>query len=535
MTKFYNLLLLVSFPFATSNVFGQDWMPFQPQVRYTYSYLKDGKKFYSSNKSSSIQINAKGKWVSFQNTFPVNANQNYLRYPWIEFDSSQCPLNSAGLRPSPVSIALPSSIWGSTAGITSDGWARIYFFSYLKPIDSVQFNIHAAINQNFVYKPSTGATARITQKSWMDLITQVSDSTIKFETSDNHTFWLSKRNGFFMLPSLGATSSGWTPVNLQMAATQGLPGVNYYKKKTKDLITWKAGDTIGYNYKYRTLGSYLHYEYWIRYSVLQRQEIDNGESIRLIVQKAMLRKTYNTPYSLAQPDYFYPPKTDTVVIGYPAWADTIGITHSPVTNGGGFDGGLGGIEPDPSFIQMVLGSGSYYSNSVDHQPVEERDGKLVFSFSTGSMLLDSCPALIRHNDLIIDGGGWAGSSFSEGFGHIFTEYTSVMGFGTKLELDCYKMNGAGKPCIPLLILATESEIKQEPLKIFPNPGINAIRISGESWKNIRIGDVQGRQLLIVENDLQKEAVDVKALPSGLYFVSITGLNGQVQQIKWLKE
>jgi hypothetical protein len=517
-----------------SHAFGQDWMPFQPDVRYTYSYLKGGQRFYSSNKSSALVTDAKGKWVSFQPTFPVDTNNYYVRYSWIGFDSLQCPLNNIGERPSPVSIALPSAIWGSTAGITTDGWARIFYSSYLKPIDSVQFNIHAALNQDFVYKPSTGATARITQKSWLYTPTLVLDSALKFETSDNQTFYLSKRNGFFLLPTLGATCPEWMPANLQLAATQGLPGVNLYKNKAKDLITWQAGDTVGYNYKVwgHTGITYLSFEYWIRYSVLQREEMYNGDSIRLTVQKTMLKRSYATPVSSPKPDSLYPVSIETVVIGYPAWADTSGRTNGPVSIS---ETGFFYIHPESSsFKDLVLGHTRFLSETIDHQPVEVRGGKRVYSYVDRGVLLDTCPALIRHKLFILDAGSWA-SSFSEGFGQILTDARSVMGYGYKFELDCYRMNGAGTGCTPLLILSTDPSIKPETWELFPNPGTHTVHLKGAAWKTVTIRDVQGKTWVSQDGNRPDDQIDVSQLPSGLYFMSITGQQGETQQLKWVKE
>lgn len=382
MIKHSTLLCITAFLITLSHAFGQDWMPFQPEVRYTYSYLKGGQRFYSSNKSSALVTDAKGKWVSFQPTFPVDTNNYYVRYSWIGFDSLLCPLNNIGEHPSPVSIALPSAIWGSTAGITSDGWARIFYSSYLKPIDSMQFHIHAGINQDFVYKPSTGATARITQKAWLSMPTQGLDSAIKIETSDNQTLILSKRNGFVLLPTFGATCPEWMPANLQLAATQGLPGANLYKKKAKDLITWQAGDTVGYNYKIWGAISgltYMSFEYWIRYSVLQREEMYNGDSVRITVQKNMLRRKYNSPGSPEEGDFLYPASTETVVFGYPAWADTLGNTNSPVSHGGNYYYSYGSSESS-SFKEVVLGHTQFLSETIDYQPVEIRGGRRVYTY-----------------------------------------------------------------------------------------------------------------------------------------------------------
>jgi len=532
MLKHSTLLSIAFFLITMSQAFGQDWMPFQPEVRYTYSYLKGGKRLFSSNKSSTLATDAKGKWISFQPTFPVDTNKYYVRYSWIGFDSLQCPLTTTGVHPSPVSIALPAAIWGSTAGITTDGWARIFYSSYLKPIDSVQFHLHAAINQDFVYKPSTGATARITQKAWLSMPTQALDSAIKIETSDNQTLILSKRNGFILLPTLGATCPEWMPANLQLAATQGLPSVNLFKKKAKDLITWKPGDTVGYNYKDWTNGSFLNYEYWIRYTVLQRQELYNGDSIRFTVQKEMLKRTYSTPFSPAQPDFLYPPTSETVVIGYPAWADTLGNTNSPVSNNGYDNSSINPVSS--SFKDLVLGHTSFLSETIDYQPVEIRGGRRVYSYFDQGVLLDTCPALIRHRAFVIDGGGWA-SSYSEGFGQILTDSRSVMGSGIRFELDCYRMNGAGTGCIPLLILSTDPAIKPETWELFPNPGTHTFHLKGAAWKTVTIRDVQGKPWVRQDGNLQDEQIDVSQLPSGLYFMFITGQQGETQQLKWVKE
>jgi len=535
MKKYYSVLLTFSFQLAIFNAFGQDWMPFQPNVRYTYKYAEAGKTMQASNKSSALVTSSRGKWISFQHTFPVGTYQPYVRYSWIEFDSSQCPLNSNGQHPSPLSIALPSSLWGSEAGITNEGWAKIYFSTYSKPIDSVQFNIHAALNQDFVYKPSTGATARITEKAWINLVTQVSDSALKFMTSDNQIFWLSKTRGFFMLPTLAETNAQWTSTILQLVTTQGLPGLNQYKKKVKDLFGWQMGDTLGYHYlRYGGSFGMIHLEnqYWIRYAVLQRQELNNGDSVRFMLQKEMLKKTPSSPFSPAKPDILYAPTFETATLGYPAWADTLGNTFGPIAKMGSISDEFG---ESSTFKDLVSGRFTLsYRQPVVYKAMEEKGGRLVYSFDDYGLLLDTCPVPMAHPLIVLDGGGIY-SSYSEGFGHILTKGFAMSFRNMSIELDCYKLNGAGPGCTPLLVLSAKTELNQIPWKIFPNPGKNTLNISGELWKSITIRDVQGKLTESHFGSLHKESIDVKPLPVGLYFISIAGQNGQIQQLKWIKE
>lgn len=70
-------------------------------------------------------------------------------------------------------------------------------------------------------------------------------------------------------------------------------------------------------------------------------------------------------------------------------------------------------------------------------------------------------------------------------------------------------------------------------KVYPNPAMDMVTVEGDDIENIRIVDVQGREM---NAEVQKITgsqcmVNVKSLSSGLYFVEITDIYHRVSQVK----
>jgi hypothetical protein len=82
-------------------------------------------------------------------------------------------------------------------------------------------------------------------------------------------------------------------------------------------------------------------------------------------------------------------------------------------------------------------------------------------------------------------------------------------------------------------MGMESVQKKNKFTVSPNPFIDQINISGETIpRHITIFSITGNSLIHIENS---DIIDTSRLSNGVYFLSITDMNGDIETHKLIKK
>lgn len=69
------------------------------------------------------------------------------------------------------------------------------------------------------------------------------------------------------------------------------------------------------------------------------------------------------------------------------------------------------------------------------------------------------------------------------------------------------------------ITSNTDNIISDPIKIYPNPASNILHIEGMDCKNLIVWDMEGRQKIVMHDDIQ-HPIDVSQLKSGVYIITL---------------
>lgn len=83
--------------------------------------------------------------------------------------------------------------------------------------------------------------------------------------------------------------------------------------------------------------------------------------------------------------------------------------------------------------------------------------------------------------------------------------------------------------------ASLQKLEYDDVAVYPNPGTNELTISVSSaLKNVRLIDIQGREVLHSEENGNQTTLSTTSLPGGTYVVFVTLENGNIATRKWVK-
>ena len=77
-----------------------------------------------------------------------------------------------------------------------------------------------------------------------------------------------------------------------------------------------------------------------------------------------------------------------------------------------------------------------------------------------------------------------------------------------------------------------SDLQKESVSVYPNPAQNYISLK-EEFKSVQIYNVSGSMIMSIQEN--QSQIDVSGLASGVYFIMMKALNGEVMQSKFIKE
>jgi hypothetical protein len=78
-------------------------------------------------------------------------------------------------------------------------------------------------------------------------------------------------------------------------------------------------------------------------------------------------------------------------------------------------------------------------------------------------------------------------------------------------------------------------VSDKNFKIYPNPVNNVLYVNSENSSKIVVSNTIGQQIIRIDNPKTNEQIDVTALQSGMYFVSVTDQNGNTAVRKLIKK
>ncbi len=78
------------------------------------------------------------------------------------------------------------------------------------------------------------------------------------------------------------------------------------------------------------------------------------------------------------------------------------------------------------------------------------------------------------------------------------------------------------------------DIKLNDIKVFPNPASDFLKVSGVTGGQFTITDISGKQLMYGNIDSKKDIINVKNIPSGVYFITVISNNTSVTK-KFIKK
>jgi len=89
---------------------------------------------------------------------------------------------------------------------------------------------------------------------------------------------------------------------------------------------------------------------------------------------------------------------------------------------------------------------------------------------------------------------------------------------------------------PILITGASQKLTQADVRVYPNPGTNQIRITGEAMQHVQVTDMLGKtwKYAIAEQGKETMTFEVAHLPSGVYFITVNTKWGRFAE-KWIKE
>ena len=131
--------------------------------------------------------------------------------------------------------------------------------------------------------------------------------------------------------------------------------------------------------------------------------------------------------------------------------------------------------------------------------------------------------------------------------HDFTlPYTLTIGESVEVEVYCdfaykgdrdselYIISSLGEQIVPIIDNYTVGLEENNALNVelYPNPVNNVLTVKGDNIVKVAIFNALGQEVVTVEN---RNEIDVTSLNNGLYFVSVTDVNGNVSVNKIVKE
>jgi hypothetical protein len=277
--------------------------------------------------------------------------------------------------------------------------------------------------------------------------------------------------------------------------------------KAADIYNFQEGDVLQYFFQSNFENPMLTESYYETHTVLTRTEDENEINYIFEVHRFSVDSTINEIF------------IEELSISKSAQISTLPF-EAQNTSGTG-----SGIVPDGYLFQNILltedSCGSSYQYSSAQSWFQPCTAQGVDCFGNSFHIAPSEWYSLPSERVYKQG---LGLTFS------FDSWTIMGGVSGAETRELIYSAKNGFDCGNQVVLTTEEYLAvTEGMMIYPNPASSTVRLHLQSDRLIRASfqDMQGRQVLDVQLHSSEPAIDVSALPKGMYLLRVTSQNGTV--------